>query len=75
MPPAELLRALPSIARTRELMRALAVLDAILQPVLREPAFTIDATTFLLWREPGDAAWRCGPVQPPPGEPDADGAN
>ena len=149
MPSADVLGALPSIERTRELMRSLAVLDAILlrewadriysfdaawspgeqmgsmrdgmgndwfcwfgppgaaivgfdhespmspwaqpevglwpgltdglpaafeQPVLREPAFTIDDSTFLLWREPGDAAWRCGPLQPPPADPDADGA-
>lgn len=40
---------------------------------LREPAFNLDETTFCVWREYGDAAWRHGPVSFPSGD-DPDGS-
>ncbi len=148
MPSADLLSALPTLDRTRELTRALAVLDAVMsrdwesryysfdpawsddeqmasmrngsgddwfcwfgppgaaivgfdhespmstyvhdppalwpgllsgvpkaftRPVLEEPAFSVSDTTFLIWRQPGDSAWRAGGVVLPD-EPDPDGA-
>ena len=47
--------------------------QAFVEPVLREPAFSPAETTFLIWREREDSAWRSGPVEPPGGR-DPDGA-
>jgi len=49
------------------------------RPMTEEPSFSeLDGTllaTLCFWREPGDAAWRCGPVELPEWEDeDADGA-
>lgn len=148
MPSAELLAALPAIDRLRELLRALAVLDAVMSeewesryfsfdpawsdgeqmgsmrngsgddwfcwfgppgaaivgfdhesgmspyrvdppelwpglldgvpeafraPVLEEVAFEISDSTFVIWREEGDATWQAAAVEAPEGE-DPDGS-
>jgi hypothetical protein len=40
---------------------------------LRQPAFSIDDTTFCLWRRYEDSAWQRGEIEFPPG-PDPDGS-
>jgi hypothetical protein len=40
---------------------------------LREPAFSIEDTTFCIWRRYGDASWQRGSIEFPPG-PDPDGS-
>lgn len=47
--------------------------DAFRTPVLEEPAFAIEDTTFVLWRLTTDDTWHAGPVELPDG-PDPDGA-
>ncbi len=47
--------------------------EAFVAPVLKEPAFSIEDSTFVVWREPDDEAWRSGPVELPDGS-DPDGA-
>jgi hypothetical protein len=49
------------------------------RPMTEEPSFSeLDGTllaTVCFWREPADASWSCGPVEPPDGQDeDADGA-
>ena len=46
---------------------------AALAAFLREPAFSIEETTFCIWRRPDDVAWQCGSIDFPPGE-DPDGS-
>ena len=41
---------------------------------LREPAFTIDDTTFCIWRQVRDQSWQLGSVQFPRGSSDPDGS-
>lgn len=53
------------------------VLDSVpdeFAPCLREPAFSLDATTFCLWRTPSATRWSVGPVRFPSGDPDPDGS-
>jgi hypothetical protein len=40
---------------------------------LREPAFSIEDTTFCIWRRYGDSSWQRGEIEFPPG-PDPDGS-
>jgi hypothetical protein len=52
------------------------ILDTVPQEFaacLREPAFTIEDATFCIWRRYGDASWRRGAIEFPPG-PDPDGS-
>jgi hypothetical protein len=52
------------------------VLEAVspaLSPSLQEPAFHMGDTTFCIWRDANDSAWRRGSVQFPEGE-DPDGS-
>jgi hypothetical protein len=41
---------------------------------LREPAFSMDDTTFCVWRLYGDQVWSCGDIKFPPKHPDPDGS-
>ena len=47
--------------------------EAFRVPVLEEPAFSTTDLTFVVWRQPGDGAWRASEVAPPAGD-DPDGA-
>jgi hypothetical protein len=52
------------------------VLDAVPKAFaksLREPAFSMDDTTFCIWRLNGDAAWSCGDIKYPKAK-DPDGS-
>jgi hypothetical protein len=40
---------------------------------LKEPAFSMDETTFCVWRRYADAAWNVGRIEFPPGD-DPDGS-
>jgi hypothetical protein len=40
---------------------------------LGEPAFSMEDTTFCIWRQYADASWQCGPIAYPPGK-DPDGS-
>jgi hypothetical protein len=40
---------------------------------LNEPAFSMQDTTFCIWRQSGDAAWNVGAIDFPPGD-DTDGS-
>jgi hypothetical protein len=44
-----------------------------LRPFLTNPDFSLEDTTFCIWREPSDAAWQRGAVDLPPGD-DPDGS-
>jgi hypothetical protein len=44
-----------------------------LKPILAEPAFPLNDTTFCIWRCPGDARWHVGDIAYPDGD-DPDGA-
>jgi hypothetical protein len=44
-----------------------------LQHFLANPDFSLDDTTFCIWRERGDAAWQHGAIELPPGD-DPDGS-
>jgi hypothetical protein len=51
------------------------VLDAVpaeFAECLREPAFSVEAVTFCIWRQRGDEVWQVGPVEFPPAHPDPD---
>jgi hypothetical protein len=41
---------------------------------LREPAFSVEDTTFCIWRRYGDRKWHHGPIRFPTGHPDPDGS-
>jgi hypothetical protein len=52
------------------------VLDGVpweFAPCLNEPAFSIDDTTFCIWRRYVDDSWRCGDIEFPPDD-DPDGS-
>ncbi len=51
----------------------LDAVPAVFRSFLTEPAFNIEATTFCIWREHGDASWRRGPIAFPAGK-DPDGS-
>ena len=54
----------------------LGVLDAVppeFSECLQEPAFTMQDTTFCIWRRRGDAAWQMGTIHFPD-KPDPDGS-
>lgn len=50
----------------------LAGFPGALAPFLKEPAFNLKATTFVVWRLHADTAWRCGDVAWPKLEDDED---
>lgn len=39
-----------------------------------EPAFSMEDTTFCIWRSPSENAWRRGQIEFPPGHDDPDGS-
>jgi hypothetical protein len=41
---------------------------------LNEPAFSVEDTTFWIWRRHDDQGWKCGSIEFPPGEADPDGS-
>ncbi len=54
-----------------------AVLDAVPREFagcLKEPAFSMEDTTFCVWRRYADPGWQCGPVAFPAGVDDPDGS-
>lgn len=52
-----------ALARDRGLPERLRrTLPVSFAPFLQEPAFCLDQTSFCLWREPADAAWRVVPT-------------
>jgi hypothetical protein len=51
----------------------LSDVPAVFEGFLHEPAFSLDETTFCIWRTLGDAQWRKGPIRYPPGD-DPDGS-
>jgi len=56
---------------------AVGVVDSVpleFKTYLTEPAFTIDETTFCIWRRHSDREWQRGPVKFPAGEDDPDGS-
>ena len=48
-------------------------IPTVFAPFLREPAFSIEETTFCIWRRPDDAVWQRGSIEFPPGD-DPDGS-
>lgn len=53
------------------------VLDAVpdeFEDGLNEPAFSMEDTTFCVWRRYSDPNWQCGPVAFPEGKNDPDGS-